>query len=417
MLFSLRTVAITIALSIAVLSQASEALKFGIPYGADSRWAPKVGKGKVQWYHHWQDGPIAQMPKNVPYVPMFWGPKYYGLWNQRKKWIRKHKPKFILGLNEPDVEGQANVSPKEAARLHMKELEPFRRKGHKVSSPQIVWNTKWMDSFLKHLHNQGGDIDFIAAHYYGSWKDVGRYQKWIKTLRKKYRKSIWITEYGVTSKSGGSERQIKTFQRKVNAWMRSKKYIKRVAWLGCFAVSKPPDSFASRQNALFSSRGKLRSIGYQYVYGSGNKRNEIVDTETYDDYDDEENFEIQDYDEEDEGQDQDHEEETATEAEVAQATPGHKRHALQHHRRIINLQQAADALHRNDTITATSINGFPATAEEVQDYLEALKGEGEGEDEDKDATEGDLLDCDEICRLRDGETDGTDLDDDDKSHQ
>ncbi|PWN31328.1 glycoside hydrolase, partial [Meira miltonrushii] len=266
MLFSLRTVAITIALSIAVLAQSSEALKFGIPWGADSRWAPRVAKGRIQWYHHWQDGPVAQMPKNIPFVPMFWGPRYYGLWNQQKKWIRKHKPKFILSLNEPDIEGQANVSPKEAARLHMKELEPFRRKGHKVSSPQIVWNTKWMDSFLKHIRQQGGDIDFIAAHYYGSWKDVGRYQKWIKTLRKKYKKSIWITEYGVTSKSGGSQHEIKAFQRKVNAWMRTKKYVKRVAWLGCFAVSKPPDAFASRQNALFTGAGKLRSIGYQYVY-------------------------------------------------------------------------------------------------------------------------------------------------------
>lgn len=415
MLVSLRFLAITIVLFIATLSQTSEALKLGTPYGADSRWAPRIGRAKVQWYHHWQDGPIAQMPKHVKYFPMFWGPKYNHLWAQRKKWIRKHKPKFILSLNEPDVEGQANVSPKEAARLHMRELEPFRRKGHKVSSPQIVWNTKWMDSFLKHIRRQGGDIDFIAAHYYGSWKDVGRYQKWIKTLRSKYKKSIWITEYGVTAKSGGSQRQIKAFQRKVNAWMRSKKYIKRVAWLGCFAVSKPPDAFASRQNALFSSHGKLRSIGYQYVYGSGNKRDEI-DAENDDD---DENFEIQDYDDDDDDDDVDEshdEDQTATGVESSQATPGHKRHALQHHRRIINLQQAADLQRRNESVTATSINGYPATAEEVQEYLDALKDEDKDDDENNPLS-ADNEDCDEICRLRDGETDGTDLDDDDKLHQ
>lgn len=382
MLSSLRFFALTALVSLVVLSTDVEGRAArGLAWGTDNRWAKSIAKGSISWYHHWQSGPVPQMPNDVEYIPMLWGPSKMNLWNQRKKHFGKHKPKYILAYNEPDVKGQANMSPKQAAKHFMKHLEPYRRKGIKVSSPQIVWNTKWMDSFLKELRHRGGDVDFMAIHYYGSWKDVKRLQKWIKKIRTRYNKNIWLTEYGVTASSKGSAKQIKNFQTRVTNWMDKKKYVKRVAWLGCFAVNSPPDSYASRQNAMLSSKGKLRSIGYSFVYSNKNGKRDVAD-ETDD-----------------------------SQAHVARATPGAKRHALQHHRRVIGLQQAADVERRNETTPAT-INGFPATPEEIADYLHP-DDEDEDEVDTQDADEA--AHCDEVCQLRDAETADVELDDDDNT--
>ncbi|UZJ56007.1 hypothetical protein CBS101457_005327 [Exobasidium rhododendri] len=353
--------------SVALYSaEPAEASKKGLAWAADNRWASKIAKGQISWYHHWQNAPVDQMPSEVDYIPMYWGPKYKSLWEKRKSHFAKKEPKYVLAFNEPDVSGQSNMSPTEAAKEYMKELNPLRKKGIKVSSPQIVWNTKWMDSFMKKIHADGGDVDFMAVHYYGTWKDQKRLQKWIKTIHSKYGKNIWLTEYGVTAASHGSAAQIRNFKNKVTAWMDKVGYVDRVAWLGCFATNNPPDSYASAKNGMFTSSGSLNKMAYSYVY----KRD--ADTSP---------------------------------APAARTTPGAKRHAIQHHKRIIanGLNQAADIIRRNES--EPSINGYAATVEDIDDFLAA--------EDDSEASDADVAEdhCDEICKLRDAETEGTEADD------
>ena len=317
--------------------------------------------------------PCPRMPNDVEYVPMDWGPKYNSLWAQRKKSIAKNKPAYVLFVNEPDVSGQSDMSPSAAAKRYMNNMEPLRKQGIKVSSPQIVYNTKWMDSFLKKIRAQGSDVDFMAIHYYGSWKQPAKLEKFVRTIRNKYHKNVWVTEFGVTAKSGGSTAQVKSFKTAAIKWMDSKSYVKRVAWLGCFPVSDPPDSFASRYMGMFSSKGSLNKMGISYIY----KRDE----------DDS--------------------------APVARSTPGAKRHNLQHHKRIIanGLNQAADLARRNETEPIV-INGHTLTADEMEEWLKPEVVEPETEDPEAEH-------CDEICQLRDADVEeaGVHEQDDDEAVQ
>lgn len=359
---SMRFFTLAAVLAVALLSIQVESSKKGLAWATDNRWAKKIAKGQIRWYHHWQNAPVPQMPNDVQYIPMYWGPKYNHLWAQRKKHFKKNKPQFVLTFNEPDVKGQADMTTSHAASVWMKEIEPLRKRGIKVSSPQIVYNTKWMDGFLKKIRARGSDVDFMAVHYYGSWKDQKRLESWIKTIRKKYHKSIWLTEYGVTASSKGSAAQIRHFKASVTNWMDKRSYVKRVAWLGCFAVNNPPDSFASRKNAMFSSGGKLNKMAYSYMY---NKRDLSTQSESSD--------------------------------VAARSSPGAKRHALQHHKRIIanGLQQAADLVRRNES-DVTTINGFPASKEDIADYLAA-----QDDEDDVPEDNGPEEHCDELCKARD----------------
>jgi len=106
------------------------------------------------------------MPAKNEYVPMFWGEKYQSLWNQRVAAMNKKPPKHLMYLNEPDVVGQANMDPNSAATLYMKEIFPWTKKGVKVCTPAIVWNLKWMQTFLSAIKKQGGSADMACLHWY-----------------------------------------------------------------------------------------------------------------------------------------------------------------------------------------------------------------------------------------------------------
>jgi len=114
----------------------------------------------------WQNGPVPQMPSKNEYVGMFWGEKYRSLWNQRVAEMHKKTPKYLMSFNEPDVVGQANMDPNSAADLFMKEIYPWTKKGVKVCSPAIVWNLKWMQTFLSAIKKQGGHVDMACLHWY-----------------------------------------------------------------------------------------------------------------------------------------------------------------------------------------------------------------------------------------------------------
>lgn len=157
----------------------------------------------------------------------------------------------------------------------MKELQPYRKKGVKVSSPQIVWDVKWMDRFLKALRAKGGDVDFMAVHWYGSYKELPALKKWVSKIHSRYNKVVWLTEYGVTQSSHPSQGDIKNFHVQATDFLRKTGYVKRAAWLGCFAVNNPPDSFAAARNAFFNSGGSLRSWSKWYVYSNSRKRSEL----------------------------------------------------------------------------------------------------------------------------------------------
>jgi len=244
---------------------------YGLPWAADNKWADSITKKTVSWYHHWEDGRVSTIPKNIEYVPMYWGPKKKNHWHHRKAEIRKHHPQYILAFNEPDVESQAGMTPKEAALEFMKELQPFAEKGINVSTPQMVYDIEWLENFMKHCKDEGCKISFIALHWYGGYQDLDAFTRWIETVYNKFKMPIWVTEFGLTAASEPSTAQVTEFMRKAIDWMSSKDYIERAAWNGCYDVHDPPDAFATRLNAFFSTGGSLRDTAHTWLAGKGSK--------------------------------------------------------------------------------------------------------------------------------------------------
>lgn len=97
---------------------------------------------------------------------MFWGPAKWSQWSSIKRHFNgKPAPKHLFAFNEPDLSSQANMNPTYAAELFMEQIFPWKSKGTKVGSPAIIYNLKWMKTFLAALKERGGDIDFLCLHW------------------------------------------------------------------------------------------------------------------------------------------------------------------------------------------------------------------------------------------------------------
>ncbi|KAL9934147.1 hypothetical protein V8E36_007229 [Tilletia maclaganii] len=257
---------LVVALALSAPTGTEAAALRGAPYGADSRWSSRLFKGKIQWYHHWQDGPISGAPG---YVPTFWGPAKWDKWNQRKQEMNRNLPTRLLAFNEPDIKSQANMDPQYAAQVYAAEICPWQRRGVKVSTPQIVWDYDgWMDPFLRALRarSDGCEPDFLAIHWYGRKNEIEKLKAFVRKGHAKYNKYVWITEMGLMSSSGPDTGENENFLRAALKWIDSQDYVTRVTWTGVFPVDNPPDSFLSRFGAMFRSDGSLRSLAYIMQY-------------------------------------------------------------------------------------------------------------------------------------------------------
>lgn len=244
-----------------------QATSRGLAWAEDDRFSPVIGgKPLVNWYHHWADGIVKQMPAKVEWVPMFHSAKTWDKWNQRKNDIKSHPITHLMGFNEPDILTQANMDPEYAAQVWMQEIHPYAAKGVQLGSPAIAYNLDWMTKFLAALKKKGGHIDFMCIHWYGSWKDLAGFKAFVTKVHNTFGYHLWITELGITTASYPSQTQTKQFMMNAYSWMDQQGFVDRAAWFGCFEVAKPPDSYATGLNALFKTAGILSDMGFWYGY-------------------------------------------------------------------------------------------------------------------------------------------------------
>lgn len=248
--------------------------RIGVPWGCGPicfKGLKSTKRTDIVWYHHWQDTRISDLDKlGFEYVPTFWGPTKWDKWNAVKAEISQGPlPKYLLAFNEPDVQSQSDLGPKAAAKLWMQELQPFALKGVLVGSPQVCWNMQWLEQFMLECRRLGCKIGFIPLHWYGSWKDFDKFTKWISSVHEAYGLPIWLTEYGVTQASGGSQEDIKNFHIRAVHWMRQQGYVTRSAWLGGFPVNKKPDPYPSNLNSYFNDDGSARDLLWWASHSAG----------------------------------------------------------------------------------------------------------------------------------------------------
>jgi RNA polymerase sigma factor (sigma-70 family) len=204
-----------------------------------------LGQSKASWYYTWATHHQGiSTPSGVDFVPMIWGRDNV---DSRSIAQAKSAGPYLLGFNEPDMAGQANMSVDEALSLWPK----LAATGSTLGSPAVAFGGAtsggWLDRFMSGAKSRGYRVDFIALHWYGgdfvTTNAVSQLKQYLQAVYQRYRLPIWLTEYALIDFSDGkvrfpSQQQQAAFVSASTKMLGGLSFLHRYAWFGLPATDK-----------------------------------------------------------------------------------------------------------------------------------------------------------------------------------
>lgn len=221
----------------------------------------------LEWFYNWgSDFPeFAPGLSDTPeFVPMIWGRG--ALERNEIAQVRSEVPwtgaEHLLGFNEPDHEGQADMSVRTAVQL----WPQLEQSGLRLGSPAPVQALgDWLQEFMDQAAVKDLRVDFVAMHSYVPPK-ADSFLNTVQKLHERFGKPVWITEYAVAdwdatvrSPSRYTEKEILAFMSETAAGLREMPFVERFAW-----KTRVRDDPIMGSSALFLSDGSLTPAGELY---------------------------------------------------------------------------------------------------------------------------------------------------------
>ncbi|PGH13005.1 hypothetical protein AJ80_06489 [Polytolypa hystricis UAMH7299] len=221
------------AVSGAPVEQASAvSTKRGLAYNQVTALNPFAKKPCFSWSYNWGSAAGGDI-QGTEYVPMNWGEKMFGEWDNLAEAALASGSKHLLAFNEPDLAEQANMSPEAAAAAYQQYMNPYGDRA-RLGSPAITngaapYGLDWMKKFFDACAGNC-KIDFLAIHWYDGAEHAFWFKKHI-TECIEFAKAhgidkIWVTEF---QGMGDDVSQVK-FMNEVLPWLDSNDSVERYAY-------------------------------------------------------------------------------------------------------------------------------------------------------------------------------------------
>jgi len=231
--------------------------------GQDALALKQLNALNLDWYYAWRSRPTVDHPG---FVPMVRDPRKL-LQESAVKYVTESLPvtgaDCLLGFNEPDLKGQANMTTGRAVELWPQLEATGLRLGAPATIKPDAW---WIGEFMRKAKNKGLQIDFMPVHIYG-WPDADDFLRKLERTHDKYKLPIWVTEYAVadwkataTVKNRYSRSQVNEFMEATVKGMHDLGFVERFAW-----KTRKPGDIAMGSSTLFHTDGSLTSTGKLYA--------------------------------------------------------------------------------------------------------------------------------------------------------
>jgi hypothetical protein len=203
-----------------------------------------LAASRAGWYYNWAAAPDGiGTPAGVQYVPMIWGPAYV---TPSFLGTVKRESDVLLGFNEPDMGGQANMSPDQALSLWPRLMAT----GMTLGSPAVASGADapggWLDQFMAGVRARHYRVNFLTLHWYGgdfrTAAAVPELKSYIQAVYARYHLKIWLTEFALIGFQGGgavypTQKQQAAFLAAATKMLDGLSYVKRYAWFGLVTSS------------------------------------------------------------------------------------------------------------------------------------------------------------------------------------
>jgi RNA polymerase sigma factor (sigma-70 family) len=224
-----------------------------------------LAESGASWYYNWGATPNGvTAPASVSYVPMIWGAASVTSATLSQVSQEGH---VLLGFNEPDLGSQANMSVAQALDLWPKLMATGMTLGSPAVASGAATPGGWLDQFMAAARARGYPVDFITVHWYGgdfaTGPAVQELESYLQAIYARYHLPIWVTEFALTSFSGGTETfpteaQQATFLTAATKMLDGLSYVQRYAW---FAL---PTSAGSGTTGLFNPGPSVTQVGQAF---------------------------------------------------------------------------------------------------------------------------------------------------------
>ncbi len=254
----------------------TKSTKRGVAYDLAAAADFQALSAGASWWYNWASTPNAAAPSDthtpyaMGYVPMLWNANYDAA--AVEAYLAAHPDiQHLLVLNEPNLVGQSNMTPAQAAAAWPGYEAVAAAAGVKIVGPAMTWGTMagyadpvvWLDAFYAAYRaaNGGRDprIDALAFH----WYDYGLGDQLDRLA--KYGKPFWVTEFANWHVGDGSV-AIDTLAKQqaqmtdMVATCESRADVQRYAW---FTGRWSNDVHFT--SLLASDAGSLTALGTEYI--------------------------------------------------------------------------------------------------------------------------------------------------------
>jgi RNA polymerase sigma factor (sigma-70 family) len=217
-----------------------------------------LARSGAGWYYTWS---TAHDGISGPgFVPMVWGAGSVDAGSLAR--ARQAGP-YLLGFNEPDMSGQANMTVDQALALWPK----LTATGRILGSPAVAYGGDtpggWLDRFMSGAAARGYRVDFVAVHWYGgdftTPDAVAQLKRYVEAVHNRYHKPVWLTEFALIDFSHGTrfptDAQQAAFVTAATAMLDGLPWLQRYAWFGLPAKDDGPSSGLFHSGAVPTAAG------------------------------------------------------------------------------------------------------------------------------------------------------------------
>ena len=164
------------------------------------------------WYHDWANPPSGV---TMEFIPMVWGKGPERLAGLEKYLAAGHKPPAVFAINEPNLKGQAFITPEEAATLfagikrvadtyRIEVVGPHMAIGSgpgdsitaedplEKKSLTYTFMNPFLKAFLFYTDKAKTQVPALGVH---SYKDLGELKWVVDMMYKEFNRPVWVTEY------------------------------------------------------------------------------------------------------------------------------------------------------------------------------------------------------------------------------
>ncbi|MGH3068626.1 MAG: glycoside hydrolase family protein [Streptosporangiaceae bacterium] len=217
--------------------------KKGVGAWAFTGAGPVLAQSGASWYYTWSASPAVGVSSagGPRFVPLIWGAANVNAGTLSE--VRGEGP-YLLGFNEPDMSGQANMTPAQALSLWPQLMATGLRLGSPAVATGGATPGGWLDQFMSGAAARGYRVNFITLHWYGSdfatGPAVSQLESYLQAVHARYHKPIWLTEFALASFGGSpqtpSRPQQAAFLTAATAMLQRQSYVQRYAWFGLEAT-------------------------------------------------------------------------------------------------------------------------------------------------------------------------------------